>query len=1702
MRCKKKRIFVLMLVVLIALQSVIENDYLMTDMEKVYAAEDSLKEDFEYSGGTITKYIGNDAIVKIPSGFSKIGDYAFKGCDSLVAVDIPEGVSVLGYGAFEDCSSLNYVRIPQSMSIMWHGAFSGSWNISDIYYGGSEDTWSYISIYSGTRRSGLEGATRHYNCFEIPENMIKSIGNKVYINFKTDGKIYTKSGYNATVTNDGDLYMWGYYGDYLNLQEGSKRTLDLGRPNRVLSNVKEFAIGQNTNFFGALTNDNDLYMWGGNWDGELGNGTNDYNLKPHKILSDVKTFSLGGTHSAAVTLDGDLYVWGDNGFCQLGDGTNENRYIPTKIMENVETVSLGIYHSGAIKTNGDLYLWGYNNHGQVGNGEEYNCISAPTKVLEKVKSIDLSDENSCAITKSGELYLWGNCFESGNGSSIKKPRKVMDNISYACLSDDWYNACAAINGNGQLFVWDGTTGPYNTKDETDVGTPKKPLKDVKYVDISNNNILAVGNDGSLFAWGKNEDGQVGNGTTEIQEIPIKIFQNVRTVNISDDACGLVTNDNLVYMWGYNKYGNLGDGTTINRLEPTLIQYAPNQENGNMTDDAITTVRQIAGKESHFYGAETYGLTKDGEIQDAAIEFKNELENYLKSFEDEAKKQLGGEDEIVDLEKLGKILREEDEKTTDRYITMNDSSVPSSALDSVYYTLASFLSSTVNKTVDLGDIDFSKDSITNAMKIVRAVRSGMSGGKYTKKYGDYEVTFDTLNMWASFEGSVSVTGKGKTYDGVITSTVDGTQKVLCAYFDELSDIAKDAGKYALFSILSEYKDVTGISSFSKETIKDFMYDKASALQKNGYGDTLSAFVNIHEGYLAVKPVIQATKGTRLIAALKNSENIYDTIKDMDFSDKGVKKKAIKKSLNAVEKARKKLEIKLFNKIYDANEEYTEEGFWDKVYNFFGIRCPVDFEVYDNNGKLIGYVDSSDNHDEYIFYSDGIYIEVLDDVKSLYVPENKKVQIKFIATDNGVMNYTIERVNSGEKIGRLNYYNVPLKAGGEYLQTIPASVDLNVNKKELVLENGATKLVADEFLSGTDEKAFVTVSVEASEGGIVLGDGQYPKGDSVELNALIEDDKYTFEGWYNGDVLLSSNEFYRFTAVGDISLTAKFKEKVESLGDYNITYSEEYSDTFVDIFMRNGENEVFIRANSSKDSKLGTIKVKGYSSDGTNTYTEEKNSISYENGKLFKGFDYFKYEKIEIYDTSFNLIVTIEKEDYNKIVQGLLLDENELKLKVGDTQQLNAILVPAIAEKKQIDWKSNDVKIVEVDNVGMLSALKEGATTVTATLHDDTSIVAICNVIIEKNSADSDDAGSESGDTTGENRGDSDSSNDSVKTNPDESQTEYATKTNIAPAKVTLKKNSYVYDGKSQKPTVTVKLNNKTLTLGKDYNLSYKNIKNPGTATVTIIGIGNYTGNISKNFKISIKDGTNITSDSCKYKIYNDKTATLTSVGENLENVTIPNTIKLGNMGFRVRKVAGNVLKDCKKLKTITLPETVIKLEKDSFTDTSKVAVYILKGAYKYRFDKFRLDGTGSVAVNSPRDKNISSANIPSTVRIAGVKFKITIISKYAFRKCSKLKKVTLGNNVSVLGESSFASCKALTKVTIGTNLSKINKSAFNGDSSLTTISIKSTRLKTVGGSSFKGINGKAVIKVPSSKLKQYKKLLKGKGQGSGVKIVKL
>ncbi len=325
----------------------------------------------------------------------------------------------------------------------------------------------------------------------------------------------------------------------------------------------------------VITETGDLYMWGENRDGQLGDRTIDDKYIPTKIMDSVKTVGLGCYHSAAITENGDLYTWGDNSAGQLGDGTTEDKYIPTKIMSNVKAVSLGFYHSAAITETGDLYMWGNNSAGQLGDGTtEHKHI--PTKIMSDVKAISCGRHHSAAITKNGDLYMWGRNDDGqlGDGTTEHKhiPTKIMGNVKAVSLG---CHHNAAITENGDLYTWgdnyhgmlgDGTTeNKYN---------PTKIMSNVKAVSLGYLHSAAITENDDLYMWGVNDGGQLGDGTTEDKYIPTKIMSNVKAVSLGRGHSAAITEIGDLYMWGNNYRGQLGDGTTEYRHTPTNISIPP------------------------------------------------------------------------------------------------------------------------------------------------------------------------------------------------------------------------------------------------------------------------------------------------------------------------------------------------------------------------------------------------------------------------------------------------------------------------------------------------------------------------------------------------------------------------------------------------------------------------------------------------------------------------------------------------------------------------------------------------------------------------------------------------------------------------------------------------------------------------------------------------------------------------------------------------------------------------------------------------------------------------------------------------------------------------------------------------------------------------------------------------------------------------
>lgn len=169
--------------------------------------------------------------------------------------------------------------------------------------------------------------------------------------------------------------------------------------------IENMVLDVGEGYWGVVTLDRELYMWGDNEYGQLGNGSNEDSDTPMKIMDDVVQVSLGENHSAAITSDGSLYMWGNNELGQLGDGSYESSTVPIKVMDHVISVDLGSQLSGAVTSNGDLYMWGDNEYGQLGNGSSLNDSATPEKIMEGVGFISLASHHSAAITSDGSLYM-------------------------------------------------------------------------------------------------------------------------------------------------------------------------------------------------------------------------------------------------------------------------------------------------------------------------------------------------------------------------------------------------------------------------------------------------------------------------------------------------------------------------------------------------------------------------------------------------------------------------------------------------------------------------------------------------------------------------------------------------------------------------------------------------------------------------------------------------------------------------------------------------------------------------------------------------------------------------------------------------------------------------------------------------------------------------------------------------------------------------------------------------------------------------------------------------------------------------------------------------------------------------------------------------------------------------------------------------
>ena len=264
-----------------------------------------------------------------------------------------------------------------------------------------------------------------------------------------------------------------------------------------------------------------------------------------------------------------------------------------------EKVAVGAYHSLAVNSDGEVFAWGYNNNGQVGDGTQTER-SAPVAVTtsgvlagQRITSVAAGFYHSVALSSTGEIYTWGRGFEGQLGDGTTTFRSVpvqltrseaIAGVSFSAISAGYLNTFA-LSDDGRVFGWgtnsqgqlgDGTT----TQRTTPVAvTTSGVLDGVTIVAIAPGRLhsLALSSDGRVFSWGWNTSGQLGDGTTTQRTTPVAVTTSgvLAGVSISAIAAGenssyALGSNGRVYSWGENACHELGDGTTTGRLEPVAV----------------------------------------------------------------------------------------------------------------------------------------------------------------------------------------------------------------------------------------------------------------------------------------------------------------------------------------------------------------------------------------------------------------------------------------------------------------------------------------------------------------------------------------------------------------------------------------------------------------------------------------------------------------------------------------------------------------------------------------------------------------------------------------------------------------------------------------------------------------------------------------------------------------------------------------------------------------------------------------------------------------------------------------------------------------------------------------------------------------------------------------------------------------------------
>ncbi len=1056
----------------------------------------------------------------------------------------------------------------------------------------------------------------------------------------------------------------------------------------------------------ALRENGEVWAWGSNGDGQLGDGTEDYIHVPVKSkITGVKQISAGGfiqSHTVALKENGEVWTWGNNEYGQLGNGTDTSRSLPVKVnISGVKQISAGGRHTVALKENGEVWTWGQKwKRNENGHATTEACLT-PVKVgITDVKQVSAGLNFTVLLKENGEVWAWGANGDGqlGDGTKTHRVTPVKVNISGVKQVSAGGHHTVALKENGEVWAWGNNDyGRLGDGTNIDRAAPVKVnISGVKQISAGGRQTIALTESGTVWAWGYNHEGQLGDGTEKTHYEPVIVgISGVKQVSSGQSHTIVLKENGEMWTWGLDQEGALGNGpgSGHSAIPVKVADIFEKEVTAKYRSDLLADNKDLTFFYSDYYFVENDGYTYNHDLAKASLAL--ELSSWTKCRCDEKMRNIQELDKEPEFDECSADEKMENIKEVYKELGFDEDSIEQ-------YNYEKHLSDNSDKVA----YSFASKKIYDGTNLIAVVvRGGGYGAEWRSNFhvgdGTKHTGFNTaadevyrnLVNYRSDKGlkgnrtKIWITGYSRgaavanlvagkinekvpihredlyvytfaTPNGVVTAKHNANNAMhnniynFVLPYDIVPNVAPEKwgyGKYGKTLMVkninsSKKLDKAHEKKFKEFTGMDYSIEKDQTTAAKKAIDALASmaktpseykskyenlFMDLAEGMMYYKdlpkfvseryknhmymPAARAfaneTRFKNLAISNLVGEEIFTSVVILmyingirDFKTAG---KEILKAVGLLQSSDLLLSLNAYGGTFEAHypEYYIAWLYgYDNQKDIYGpsnykkvtITNIFNLNVYNQAGELVAGISDGE------VTAESLPIDVTGDCAEIYLEDGEDIgdyTIEFEARSDGEVNYSISGYSDNTvESYKINYSDIPVTSG----TTLSGKLPYNQGGEayNLTMTNGETETVVgyNDYLFGDGELQNLNVNVIVEGDGYADGVNLATKGDLVTLEAEPYFDA-EFIGWYNENgELLSTDTKYNFIISQTMEIIAKFSQSTAKIKHIELPQVIDGILTITgDVSVRKDiEGKCYV-AVYSKEGKLLHIKGKDVSSE---------------------------------------------------------------------------------------------------------------------------------------------------------------------------------------------------------------------------------------------------------------------------------------------------------------------------------------------------------------------------------------------------------------------------------------------------------------------------------------------------------------------------